>query len=123
MRATTVLLIAGLLCGCASAGRGGTGEAETGSVTVEVTNYNWSVIHAYVLVSGQRYSLGLVTTNRSESFPLPRGALTARRALVFLAVPIGSPVAYVSDEILVAPGDTIVWTIQNSLAQSSVIVR
>ncbi len=123
MRATTVIIVAGLLCGCASGGRAGPGEAAAGSVTVEVTNYNWSVIHAYVIVSGQRYSLGLVTTNSTESFPLPRGALTARRSLVFLAVPIGSPVAYLSDELLVAPGDTIVWTIQNNLSQSSVIVR
>ncbi len=123
MRATTLFLIAGLLSGCASAGGGASGEAEAGSVTVEVTNYNWAVVHAYVLASGQRYSLGLVTTTSTESFPLPRGALAARRALVFLAVPIGSPVAYVSDEILVAPGDTVVWTIQNSLSQSSVIVR
>lgn len=120
-----VVLLVALASGCAAV-RGGDDEQpsprET-DVTVEVVNQNWQDMHVYVLASGQRRSLGMVTSQNSEVFELPRSALASDRDIVFIADPIGSVVAFVSDPVLVQPGDQVRWTIQNRLRHSSVFVR
>lgn len=65
----------------------------------------------------------MVTSQNSEVFELPRSALASDRDIVFIADPIGSVVAFVSDPVLVQPGDQVRWTIQNRLRHSSVFVR
>lgn len=120
-----VVLLVALASGCAAV-RGGDDEQQASretDVTVEVVNQNWQDMHVYVLASGQRRSLGMVTSQNSELFELPRSALAADRDIVFIADPIGSVVAFVSDPVLVQPGDQVRWTIQNRLRHSSVFVR
>ena len=124
-RVVTVVLVLALVSGCAAV-RGGDEDGpspEEDQVTIEVVNQNWQDMHVYVLASGQRRSLGMVTSQNSEVFELPRGALAADRDIVFIADPVGSVVAFVSDPVLVQPGDQVRWTIQNRLRHSSVFVR
>lgn len=116
-------LIAAGSWACASARPGEAEVRRSGPVTVEVTNYNWMDIHAYVLVAGQRQSLGLITTGNTRSFELTNQALASQRGLVLLGLPIGSRLAYMSEEVLVAPGDIVVWRLHNNLRQSTVSVR
>lgn len=125
-RGTTLIpAVAILLTACASAGgseseppvRAGEGEA-----VVRVQNLNWSTVHVYVLAGGQRHSLGMVTSTGEETFAIPRGAFATSRELVFLADPVGNVVAYMSDPVLVQPGDRVEWTIHNNLSQSSISV-
>jgi len=94
-----------------------------GPVTVEVRNHNWLDVHAYVVGAGQRFSLGLVTSNDEQRFTVPSTALSSSRSLVFIALPVGSRLGYVSDEVYVEPGDAVLWTIQNNLALSTVSIR
>lgn len=123
MRTIAALLVVAGGCACASAPPGGGADRPEGPVTVEVTNYNWSDIHAYVLVAGQRQSLGVITTSNTQTFELTYQMLTGHRGIVFIGLPIGSSLAYVSEEVLVGPGDTVVWTLHNSLRQSTVSIR
>ena len=119
-RIGAVLLGASALLSCASA------PGDTGSrlpATVEVSNYNRLDVHAYVVANGQRYSLGVVTTNNTESFSLPRMVFSSSRELAFLAMPIGSPRSHTTEGLLVEPGDTVLWTITDNLAQSLISVR
>lgn len=122
--ALVALVLPLLVTACALGGRGdpSQGAGEEG-LTVEVTNYNWQDMHVYVLASGQRHSLGIVTSQSTQSFDVPSSALAARREITFLADPVGSVLAYVSDPVLVEPGDRVAWTIQNRLSHSSVFVR
>ncbi len=92
-------------------------------VTVEVRNHNWLDVHAYVVGAGQRFSLGMVTSNDEQEFKVPGLALSSGRGLVFIALPVGSRVGYVSDELYVEPGDAVVWIINNNLAQSAISIR
>lgn len=91
--------------------------------TVEVSNYNRLDVHAYVVANGQRYSLGVVTTNNAKTFTLPSLVFSSGRDLIFLASPIGSARSHASEGILVEPGDTVLWTITDNLAQSMISVR
>lgn len=117
-----VLGVAVLGGGCATRGGAERPSERSESATVHVQNHNWSDMHLYVFAGGQRFSLGLMTSNTSREFELPRAAFGAARNLVFIADPIGSVVAYVSDEVFVQPGDRVEWTLQNNLAHSSISV-
>lgn len=117
-----VLGIAVLGGGCASGGGAERASDRPETATVQVQNHNWSDMHLYVFAGGQRFSLGLVTSNTDRGFELPRSALSSARNMIFIADPIGSVVAYVSDEVYVQPGDRVELTLQNNLAHSSISV-
>lgn len=111
--------------GCAIGGAGSPDRQppiEPAPVVVEVSNRNWQDMHIYVLASGQRWSLGLVTSHSTRSYELPRGAFGSGRDMVLMADPIGSNVVYRSDPILLEPGDRVRWNLQNPLAHSSLFV-
>jgi hypothetical protein len=116
-----LLAIVPSVFGCASSA-GRSGEAPQAETVVEVTNRNWSTIHAYVLSGGRRLSLGLVTTFRTETFTLPPGSFSGSPRLRFLAVLIGSSRNYLSEDVLVEPGDFVEWVIEHDVAHSHVSV-
>lgn len=123
-----VALSLGLALGaaaCATAGRG-SGEAEGAHAeepaVLEVRNRNWQDMHIYVLAAGQRWSLGLVTSQSTQTWELPDGVFAANRDISFLADPIGSPVGHVSDRVLLDRGDRVEWTLHNRLSQSTIFV-
>lgn len=123
MRRIAAALVAASAWACSSAAPGGGADVRpTGPVSVQVTNQNWSDVHAYVLVGGQRQSLGVITTTNSRTFELSPQMLMGQRGVTFIGLPIGSRLAYVSEELLVAPGDRVVWTIHNNLQQSTVSI-
>lgn len=120
MRRSGYMLLAGVASSaCASAPASHTTEPPS---IVEVSNYNPLDMHVYVIVTGQRVSLGVVTTSNTKSFRIPRLAFSSRNVR-FLALPIGSPRTFVSDELLIQPGDTVVWTITDNLDHSVITIR
>ncbi|MFQ5691141.1 MAG: hypothetical protein ACE5HQ_12825 [Gemmatimonadota bacterium] len=110
-----------LLAGCA--GGGGPGRiAPPRAAVLEVTNRNWETMHVYVIAHGQRYSMGQVGSQQKQTFELGAKFFVTETNLVFVADPIGSVVAYVSDPVLVVPGDRVEWRIENNLALSSIFI-
>lgn len=89
---------------------------------LEVRNYNWSDLHVYVLAAGQRFSLGLVTSQQTRVFEIPDGAFATDRNLVFFVDPVGSRRGFATEPIPVRPGDRVAWTVHNNLAQSIISV-
>ena len=67
---------------------------------------NW-----YAVRSSQRVRLGIATGNGKTNFNIPSILMSGLTALHFVADPIGGRRASVSQEITVAPGDTVVLTI------------
>lgn len=93
-----------------------------GSAVLVVRNRSWSTMHLYLLAAGQRFSLGMVTSQSERSFEIPPTAFANERDLVFMADPVGSALAYMSDPILVQPGNRVRWTLQTRLSQSSISI-
>lgn len=92
-------------------------------ITVHVQNNAWETIHVYALAGGQWESLGVVSSQNSSDYTIPRGMLGGRSEIRLVADPIGSNQGFFSEPILVEPGDRVEWTLQNNLALSSVFVR
>lgn len=119
-----VLAAGGLLAGCAH------GYTETQDVAVEddrtmvrVTNNNWSDMTIYLLRSGSRRRLGTVTSQATHTFVVPAHLVVSSSSVHLVADPIGSSRTFTSAPILINPGQTAEWKLENSLALSSIWIR
>ena len=98
-------------------------EEEPQEISVQVRNNAWAAIHVYAIMGAQWESLGVVSSQNTADYTIPRGMIGGRGEIRLVADPIGSTEGYFSDPILVEPGDRVEWTLQNNLALSSVMVR
>ncbi|HET9581410.1 MAG TPA: hypothetical protein VFP76_01155 [Gemmatimonadota bacterium] len=119
-RAGRLLLICLLAAGCVS------DEARrrqpAGPVTVIVTNHNVLDVTVFGVAGSQSQRLGIVSTSATESFQLPRGLFTAS-GLRLLIDPVGAAGGVLTDELQVAPGDTVSLTVMPILSASTTAVR
>ncbi|MBI4540178.1 MAG: hypothetical protein HY704_11790 [Gemmatimonadetes bacterium] len=90
---------------------------------VLVTNYNRQDIRVYVVRSGLRFRLGAVTSMNAAVFEIPGSVLGEAGEVQLLIDPIGGGWSHISDRILVQPGRTIEWIVNENPALSFPIVR
>jgi hypothetical protein len=90
--------------------------------TVKVQNFNWQDVVVYVVQSGQRVRLGMVTSMSMGKFRLPDRFLASAGDIRLLADPIGSTSGWTTEGIRVQSGQEVELSVQNSLALSSVAV-
>ena len=108
---------------CSPAGRLVQPRGPQAAAFVEVTNTNWFDVVVYSLRSGVRWRLGMVTSMNHETFRIPHRDLMTGSGLRLMADPIGSPDVFVSEPILVSPGDRVAFTVAPRLAQSYFAIR
>lgn len=113
MKIHSITLSLLLLAAVACVGMGGgTGNADPNQPTVvQVDNQGFSDMTVYVVRNSQRVRLGIATGNSKTNFTLPSGVAGGLASLRFIANPIGGRRNSISEEITVAPGDTVVLTI------------
>lgn len=78
---------------------------------VQVDNQGFLDMTVYAARSSERIRLGIATGNSKTNFNIPSVLMSGLTPLHFVADPIGGRRASVSQEITVAPGDTVVLTI------------
>jgi hypothetical protein len=91
-------------------------------VELEVTNHNWSDVVVYLNHGSLRTRLGTVQTARSTVLRFPMSYAYAR-AISLVAAPIGSPSSFESERFVLQPGQHAYWTVENTLARSSLMIR
>jgi hypothetical protein len=128
MRALRVSLLAALtltLVGCAGALRAPPGlfgeKRDIAATSVVVNNNNWATVIIYAVNLDTAYRLGTVETGGTAKFLLPKTALTSGD-LELRARPVGLRTDYSTGPILFSPGETIEFTVENSLELSTVYV-
>jgi hypothetical protein len=110
-RLTVFALLFVVLPAC-NAFKRGSGNPDLNQPTVvQVDNQGFLDMTVYASRSGQRVRLGIATGNSKTNFPIPSSVMSGLTSLRFIADPIGGNRASVSQEITVAPGDTVVMTI------------
>lgn len=90
---------------------GGSGNDPNQPTVVQVDNQGFADMTVYVLRNSQRVRLGTATGNSKSSFTIPTSVVRGLETLRFIADPIGGRRNSVSEEITVAPGDTVSLTI------------
>ena len=90
-------------------------------VSVEVENHNWSDITIYLMAGGLPQRLGMVTSLRTAILVFPSQRLNTGGGVRLRALPVAGA-SYTTETILVLPGQTITWTLENDLDHSSLTV-
>ena len=86
--------------------------ADAGVPTIiEVDNQGYLDMTVYAQRSSERIRLGIANGNSKTNLVVPTVLMSGLTPLRFVADPIGGRRASVSEEITVAPGDTVVLTI------------
>jgi len=98
-------------------------EADEPEAMLQVSNQNWSDMNVYLVRGGSKQRLGTVGSNMTGRFKLPRHIFTSTEPLQLLADPIGSARTYTSPPLLVSPGQTVEWRLENNVALSSYFIR
>lgn len=102
-RFLAVILATAALAGCAS-----TGAADREPyATLIVENDNTMAVNVFALRGATRTRLGTVTGLGQEEFSLRIGMLSGGNQLRLLIAPIGSPIDYPSQSIMVYEGDVL----------------
>jgi hypothetical protein len=96
---------------CTTLHRGSANDTERGPTIVQVDNQGFLDMTVYTSRSGQRQRLGIAPGNSKANLQVPQILMSGLTPLRFIADPIGGNRASVSQEITVAPGDTVVLTI------------
>ena len=79
--------------------------------TVKVDNQAYLDMTIYVMRGAERVRLGLASGASSSTFVIPADVMRGTSVLRFVADPIGSSRASISEEINVRPGDEVVMQI------------
>jgi hypothetical protein len=90
-------------------------------VLVEVESHNWSDITVYLLAGGLPQRLGMVSALGEASFDFSSHRLYTSGGVRLRALPVAGQ-AFTSETILVLPGQSIFWTLENNLETSSFTV-
>lgn len=111
---------------CASGGGNGAAPADRSShmreATVVVQNQNWQDVVVYVVQSGHRMRLGMVTAMTTSKFRLPQRFLGSASDIRLLADPIGSTQGYQTEGLRVLAGQQVAFNVQNRMSLSSVAI-
>jgi hypothetical protein len=96
---------------CGSLSRGSSSSNQNQPTVIQVDNQGFLDMDVYAYRGGQRVRLGIAPGNHKTNFTIPPGLVFGLTPLRFVADPIGGRRASVSEEITVAPGDTVALTI------------
>jgi hypothetical protein len=103
------LVLLGAGCKTLSPGSGSTNQNQ--ATVLQVDNQGFIDMDVFTLRSSQRVRLGTAPGASKSNFTIPPSLVSGLTPLRFIADPIGGRRASVSQEITVAPGDTVVMTI------------
>ena len=92
---------------CKSLGHGSGSSDPNAPTVIQVDNQGFLDMNVFAVRSSQRVRLGTAPGNGKSSFTIPTGLVSGLTSLCFVADPIGGRRASVSEEITVAPGDTV----------------
>jgi hypothetical protein len=127
----TAAFVAALGSGCASLRhhRSSTTSADSGAdlsdtsvVDLQIDNHNWSDVVVSIVHGGTRTRLGTVHTATTTVLKFPLSYAFAN-SVSLVAAPIGSRSQFESERFRVLSGQRVYWSIETSLARSSLVVR
>ena len=99
------------LIACNGLAHGSGTSNQNSPAAIRVENQSFSDMTVYALRTSERVRLGLAPGHASTVFTVPTALLNGLTQLRFIADPIGGVRPSVSEEITVAPGDSVVLTI------------
>lgn len=110
-------------CGLLSSRRSESGASPAKSeISVEVESHHWNDIVIYLMNGNQSQRLGMAPSLSTAHFVLPYRKLGAGGKVRLRAYPVGGPGSFISEDLLVQPGQWVKWTLESDLSRSSMAV-
>lgn len=91
-------------------------------MSVAATNNAFLDAHVYAVQDGNVRSLGMVTGLTTSKLTLPSSMVDFGQDIRLLIDPIGSATSYLTEPIMVVPGERVALTIEQDPALSSITV-
>jgi hypothetical protein len=91
-------------------------------VSVEVESHYQGDIIVYLVQGDQRQRLGTVTALSKAEFSFPYRRLQMSSSTRLMAYPLAGAQAYLSEPLLMQPGQWVSWTLESDLDRSSLAV-
>jgi hypothetical protein len=92
-------------------------------VEISVSNNNPLDMTVYATYQSMRLRLGTVSTASTQHFTISLHQLSATGEFQLLADPVGSRRTLTSESIHVFAGQSVEWTLQADLRQSTLVIR
>jgi hypothetical protein len=122
-RAVLLLLLLSVLGACRSRGPDTSVQPDTNAmVSVEVESHYQGDIIVYLVQGDQRQRLGTVTALSKAEFSFPYRRLQMSSSTRLMAYPLAGAQAYLSEPLLMQPGQWVSWTLESDLDRSSLAV-
>ena len=109
-------------CGISSSRSGAMGGLETSVSQIRIRNLGWADVRVFAVREGMQHSLGTVTLMNDRTFLLPSDMI-GTRGLRLRIIPIGTMRMYITDRVLVTPGQRVHLTVHDPLEFSNLVVR
>lgn len=126
-RFNSILVVAAALCGCSGATHDrqvvAPQQSSQHAVRLLVTNYHHANVRVFALRGTLRHRLGVVTTNRKETFALPSYLYGTGGLIQLMVAPVGSRDTFTSELIHIREGVVVDWRVGELLHHSMVFVR
>jgi hypothetical protein len=97
----------------------GPGEFGREQSELVVENNNWQDMALYVVRTGTRWRIGSVPALSKARFRLSGAVIGGTGEIQLMADPIGSNHRFITDPIVVQPGQEVRFRLENNLAVSS----
>jgi hypothetical protein len=97
--------------------------AMPGYVTVHVTNRNLLDVMIYVYAEGRQTRVGLATASTESEFRVPMTTFGAGSDYRLIGDPIGMRINVTTETLHARAGDIVTWSLEDSFARSTVVVR
>jgi len=92
------------------------------AAVVRVTNQNWQDVDVFIVQSGIRQRLGMVAAMGTARYTVPRRFNAAANAIRLMVDPVGGTRGYLSQAVLVRPGQEVDLRIHLQIGLSNVAV-
>jgi len=89
---------------------------------ITVMNEHFYPVSVFHINNGTRFRLGTVSTSKSETFRMPDDVEAGGR-LQLLLDPVGFGSAFLTSEIVVGPGQSVIFRVTERLSASSWFIR
>ena len=121
-RAGLVAVVIATAMGCASKRSGHNGWSNADAPSVTVRNDNWLDVAVYLVRGASRFRIGTVRSTSTETFRLPAGAHSGGTPLRIMADPIGASQGYLTDPVVLGPGQRLELMVASQINVSSFAV-
>jgi hypothetical protein len=108
--------------GCASKRSGQLGWSNADAPSVTVRNDNWLDVVVYLVRGASRFRMGTVRSTSTETFRLPSGAHSSGSPLRIMADPIGASQGYLTEPVVLGPGQRLELKVASPINVSSFAV-